>query len=962
MSHRYTGWARRIPAIAAGLLLASIAATARAQVTSWPADDAWQPATREGEPLFDSNTDAQDEREVVGDPGLPSAFYAADADYLYFRLRIDIDPRERESPLGLRPFGWAVEFDIDDDLSDWEVLSIVNGIHTPDDVDVQGNTVQKFPGDPNDDSEVALPVRKPVGDWARVVPAGSDLNGTPDYFVDWVAAREDLRQVGWSDGVGDGAPPPTVTRFIFGTSTNAKAISTDLAGATGYATIDRGASDPVICNATTCVPCGAGPDTDGDGQGDVCDPDDDGDGIPDEDDGCPLIADDGSDDDGDGTPNACDVCPLDPENDRDGDGVCAPEDNCSEIANPDQGDYDGDGAGDLCDPCPADPEDDGDFDGICGNEDNCPTVVNADQADRDGDGIGDACDPCAEDADADPDGDGVCTAVDNCPSAPNPAQTDADGDGLGDVCDACPRDAENDADGDGVCAPEDNCPGLANDQEDVDGDDVGDACDACPNDPDNDGDGDGICGDVDNCPAVANPDQADADGDGLGDACDVCPGEPENDADGDGVCGSVDNCPAVANEDQADADGDGRGDACDVDDPVVARFRLAGSGLASGCASAGAAGGSWFPLLAVGAGLLGLRRRRRGARPVRRGGAEGTRRGRWRRPARWMAPFFAAGMVLGVAGSAAAGTPAARANVERLRPTAFGGGLAVHGNEPAAAERLRLEFLAHYENAPLVLLDEDGNQRGEPIADRLTLELLASTALTSWLEFGARLPLVLQQGDGRRARDVPVDGSALDSFAAGDPELALRLRLVRPETAGFGANLVLAGTLPAGGGSSFVGEAHGTVSPTLAFSKPLGDRASVGIDLGYTVRRNGDDWLGVRGGDELAAGVGGVVRATDAVNFIGELLAATPAGDPFDDRATAVEALAATRADLGLGFSGLVGAGLGLTEAYGTPAYRVLVGVGWRMAGEAPASFAREEPVLDRYSRSGGDTEETNEP
>lgn len=953
MSHRYTGRARRVAAIAAGLLLASIAVTARAQVTSWPADDAWQPATRGGEPLYDANTDAQDEREVVGDPGLPSAFYAADADYLYFRLRIDLDPRESESPLGLRPFGWAVEFDIDDDLSAWEVLSIVNGIHSPDDVDVQGNTVQKFPGDPNDDAEVALPVRAPVGDWARVVPADSDFNGTPDFFVDWVAVREDLRQVGWSDGVGDGAPPPTVTRFIFGTSTNAKAISTDIVGATGAGRIDGGASDPVICHATTCVPCGWGPDTDGDGMGDICDGDDDDDGIPDPEDGCPLVPDDGSDDDGDGTPNACDLCPLDPDDDRDGDGVCAPADNCPEIPNPGQTDSDGDGAGDACDVCPADPDDDEDFDGVCGDVDNCPEAVNADQADRDGDGTGDVCDPCADDAGEDPDGDGVCTSADNCPLVSNAAQTDADGDGRGDVCDSCPRDPEDDADGDGTCAPEDNCPGLANDQEDLDGDGRGDACDACPLDPDDDVDGDGICGDVDNCPAVANPDQADADGDGRGDACDVCPGEPENDADGDGICGSADNCPAVANPDQADTDGDGRGDACDVPDVV---YRLAGSGLASGCASGGASGPSWLPLLAVGAALAGLRRRRRALRAGSspRGGGGNAAAGPDRRRGRRTLAVLPAVLVAFGAAGAGAEPPAARANVERLRPTAFGGGVAVHGNEPLATPPLRLEFFAHYEKAPLVLLDEDGNERGKPIADRLSVELLAATALTSWLELGARLPLVLQQGDGRSGPDVPVDGSALDSFAAGDPEVSLRMRLVRPEAAGFGANVILAGTLPAGGGNSFVGEAHGTVSPTLALSKPLGARGSVGLDLGYTVRRNGDDWLGIRSGDELAAGVGGVYRAGDGLNLIGELLAATPAGDFLADRATAVEALAAARGELGFGFSGLVGAGLGLTEAYGTPAYRVLVGVGWQPSGGAPAG--------EGYSRSGGETVETNEP
>jgi hypothetical protein len=37
--------------------------------------------------------------------------------------------------------------------------------------------------------------------------------------------------------------------------------------------------------------------------------------------------------------------------DRDGDGVCDADDNCPDVANPDQADGDGDGIGDACDPC-----------------------------------------------------------------------------------------------------------------------------------------------------------------------------------------------------------------------------------------------------------------------------------------------------------------------------------------------------------------------------------------------------------------------------------------------------------------------------------------------------------------------------------------------------------------------------------------------------------------------------------
>jgi MYXO-CTERM domain-containing protein len=58
---------------------------------------------------------------------------------------------------------------------------------------------------------------------------------------------------------------------------------------------------------------------------------------------------------------------------------------------------------------------DDDADGFCDTEDNCPDIANPDQADRDGDGVGDPCD--------------------NCPNVPNSDQMDADADGIGDICD-----------------------------------------------------------------------------------------------------------------------------------------------------------------------------------------------------------------------------------------------------------------------------------------------------------------------------------------------------------------------------------------------------------------------------------------------------------------------------------------------------------------------------------------------
>lgn len=145
-------------------------------------------------------------------------------------------------------------------------------------------------------------------------------------------------------------------------------------------------------------------------------------------DNCPSVANlDQVDGDGDHYGDACDVCPAisDPAPSCSGNEDCVGAGNiclggqCSQ-----QPDLNGDGMGDACTP-----DDDGDgfcdageaaADGVsCETtsggvviEDNCPDVANPDQADADNNGIGDACDE-------DTDGDGVVNSEDNCPTLAN---------------------------------------------------------------------------------------------------------------------------------------------------------------------------------------------------------------------------------------------------------------------------------------------------------------------------------------------------------------------------------------------------------------------------------------------------------------------------------------------------------------------------------------------------------------
>lgn len=213
-------------------------------------DEDWEPLTHKGQPLTDVTGDYVDHRDIVGSSSAPSVYAYRDADFLYFRMRLDADPQL--SSTNFNDYGWGVEFDGDKDSDDYEAIATLNGFASPDQVELYENLIQATPNSPRDLSESFI-ASFVASKHARVELADSSINGDADYFVDWAIP---LRELGYTQV--DIARP---LRFVFGTTELVNTLSRDLLNGTSTR-IEDSISDYLLCTALGCVPY----DNDGDGQ------------------------------------------------------------------------------------------------------------------------------------------------------------------------------------------------------------------------------------------------------------------------------------------------------------------------------------------------------------------------------------------------------------------------------------------------------------------------------------------------------------------------------------------------------------------------------------------------------------------------------------------------------------------------------------------------------------------------
>jgi MYXO-CTERM domain-containing protein len=195
---------------------------------------------------------AIDDRDIVGTVDRPAGFRAVDAQFLYFRMRLDASPTQGN---GLTPFAWGFELSTDGDPTSYEILISVDGASGT--VRLYSNAVTTVPDSPTDPADQLI-MTYPFAQNGRVVDAGPSIfGGGNDSFIDMA--------VPWTDLATVGLAPTSIVAIWTASSTNPDRLNGDFAchdggGAANVPRLSQNPPAPIAADPTGSPGPGGGAD------------------------------------------------------------------------------------------------------------------------------------------------------------------------------------------------------------------------------------------------------------------------------------------------------------------------------------------------------------------------------------------------------------------------------------------------------------------------------------------------------------------------------------------------------------------------------------------------------------------------------------------------------------------------------------------------------------------------------
>lgn len=333
-----------------------------------------------------------------------------------------------------------------------------------------------------------------------------------------------------------------------------------------------------------------------------------------------------------------------------------------------------------------------------------------------------------------------------------------------------------------------------------------------------------------------------------------------------------------------------------------------------------------------------------------------------------------AGLLLACFSSSALAQGNERFSTEQFapQPSQFTNFFTVASPQVLEAWRFELSLLAVYADDPLVIRLPNGDRLndGDLIANQLVGNVMASIGLGGIMDLGIVLPIFLiQQGDDPIVAGVaePVD----NNVGIGDLRIVPKINLLNQDTfedpGGFQLGILADITIPTGDEENFQGGGF-SAEPRLAIGYGVSDFFDAAINVGYLIRDEGQ-FQNIEAkshltlGAALDFGFGPDRGLRKTFHFIPEVFAEIPfnvdegvSTDDFDEE-TPVELIGGFKIFPTEDFMIEAGAGMGLVEGYGTPDYRIFLGVGFSPAPDRILD-ADGDGILDEDDQCPNDPED----
>ncbi len=258
-----------------------------------------------------------------------------------------------------------------------------------------------------------------------------------------------------------------------------------------------------------------------------------------------------------------------------------------------------------------------------------------------------------------------------------------------------------------------------------------------------------------------------------------------------------------------------------------------------------------------------------------------------------------------------------------------------------------LGFWLGYADDPLALYMEDGDERIDSfLTRRIGGELVAALGFGKRLQLGVQIPVILDQN--YTYMDAALEPESTTGL--GDISIHPKLQLLFAKSHGVDLAIIPAFTLPSRGSESYLGEVSAAFAPMLAASRQM-NRLGLGANVGYRLRYNTPEVLGLKVDDEAFARLGASYRlnsdAEKPLDLGVSVSLSTAAADLFGlFNRNHAEGLVGTNYQVTSSWNLFGGGGIGLNPGFGTPDWRVLAGLRF-----TKRPLVCEQPLVSRNGR-----------